>query len=72
MLHQLEHTILTMKHDGGGSIMLWGYFPSGDTMNMIRVDGKVGRGKYTANLKGCVQPLAFFLQNFLGWRFTCH
>ena len=31
---------------GGGSIMLWGYFPAAATRRLVRIEGKMNGAKY--------------------------
>uniref|UniRef100_A0AAZ3RJA1 Transposable element Tc1 transposase n=1 Tax=Oncorhynchus tshawytscha TaxID=74940 RepID=A0AAZ3RJA1_ONCTS len=39
-------TIPTVKHGGGGSIMLWGCFSMAGTGRLIRIDRKMNGAKY--------------------------
>uniref|UniRef100_A0AAY5JVT3 Tc1-like transposase DDE domain-containing protein n=1 Tax=Esox lucius TaxID=8010 RepID=A0AAY5JVT3_ESOLU len=47
--HHPKNTIPTVNH-GGGSIMLWGCFPSAGTGALVRVEGIMNSSKYQAIL----------------------
>ena len=55
-----KSTVLTVKH-GGGSIMLWGYFLSQGTANLVRVQGIMKTDNYIQildeNLKESAEKL---------------
>ena len=63
--HHPEHSIPTVKH-GGGSIMLWGYFSSAWTGNLVRVDGKMDGARFREILEENLPAKDLRL----GWRFT--
>ncbi|CDQ92007.1 unnamed protein product [Oncorhynchus mykiss] len=48
--HHPEHTIPTVKHDGG-SIMVWACFSSAGTGKMVKIDGKMDGAKYRTILE---------------------
>lgn len=51
--HQPEHTMPSVKH-GGGSTMLWGGFSSTGTVKLLTFNGKMDKAKYKAILeKNC-------------------
>ena len=39
-------TIPTVKHGGGVSIMLWGYFSVAGDIRLVRIEGKMNGAKY--------------------------
>lgn len=61
--------INTVKHDGGG-IMVLGAFLSAGTEKMVRVDGKMDRAKYKAVLEENQVESSKDLR--LGQRFSFH
>ena len=53
--------IPTVKHGGGGGIMLWGCFLAAGTGRLVRIEGKMNGPKYREildeNLLQCAQDL---------------
>uniref|UniRef100_A0A8K9XI19 Tc1-like transposase DDE domain-containing protein n=1 Tax=Oncorhynchus mykiss TaxID=8022 RepID=A0A8K9XI19_ONCMY len=65
--HHPEHTITTVKHDGG-SIMVWACFSSAGTGKMVKIDGKMDGAKYRTILEENLMESAKDLR--LGRRFV--
>ena len=66
--HHPENIIPTVKHGGGGSIMLWVCFSLAGTGKLVRIEGMMNGAKYREILEGNLFQSSRDLR--LGWSFT--
>ena len=63
-----EYTIPTMKQ-GGGNIIVWGYFSAMGTGRLHRIEGRMDRGMYREILANNPLPSVRALKMGRGWVF---